>query len=95
VGGVGSWRLAATVRVQSAFLWRWNWRTGSQGRGFQLKAHRGRCDFWMPPHSLRNHARAVGIVEATLVSKNVADICGTDTPPGFLVGVIARDSQTL
>ena len=90
-----TWKLPATARAQHAFLWRGNWRSGSQDRVFLPKAHHGRCSFWMRTHSSRSQGRAVGIVEAHSASKNGADICGTDTPLAYLVGVSAGGSPTL
>ena len=85
--GEYTWREAAPARAQRAYLWSLNCRTGSQGREFQRRALHVLCNSWIRPPFSRIHARAGGIGEAPSESKNVAAICGIDTPLVFSAGV--------
>ena len=90
-----TWRVAAPQQAQSAFLWSWSCISGSQGKGFQVKVLRGRCNSWMRATFSRNHAQAGGIGGENLDSKKGAAICGIGTRLAFWVGVSAGGSPTL
>ena len=73
-----TWRVAAPQRAQSALLWNVSCISGSQGKGFQAKALRGRCNSWMRANSSCNHVRAGGIGGVNLVSmKSVVQVRGS------------------
>ena len=90
-----TWRIAAPQRSQSALLWNVSCTSGSQIKGFQVKALRGRCNSWTQANFLRNHARAGGIGGENLVSMKGAATCGTGTRLAFLVGAREGSSPTL